>query len=40
MFRIVWQVWIGEIGKIRLPKCLRNKKKQIANDRFYKEFGI
>jgi len=26
MFRIFWQVWIGEIGKKRLPKCWKKKK--------------
>ena len=38
MFRIFWQVWIGEIGKKRLPKCW--KKKQIVNDGIYEEFCI
>jgi len=38
MFRIFWQVWIGEIGKKRLPKCW--KKKQIVNDEFMKNFGF
>ena len=39
MFRIFCQVWIGEIGKKRLPKCQKNK-KQIVNDGIYEEFWI
>jgi len=37
MFRIFWQVWIGERGK----KDYQNaKKKQIVNDGIYEEFQI
>jgi len=37
MFRIVWQVWIGEIGKKKMSKIL---KKQMVNDGIYEEFSI
>jgi len=40
MFRIFRQVWIGEIGKKKLPKYWKNKKKQIVNDEIYEEFWI
>jgi len=40
MFRIFWQVWIGEIGKNGLPKCWKKKKKQIVNDVIHEEFWI
>jgi len=37
MFRIFWQVWLGEIGK----KDVKNvKKKQILNNGIYEEFWI
>jgi len=36
MFRIVWQVWIGEIGK----KDIKILKKQMVNDEIYEEFWI
>jgi len=36
MFRIFWQVWIGEIGK----KDYQNAKKKIVNDGIYEEFWI
>jgi len=36
MFRIFWQVWIGEIGKKDDQNA--EKKKQIVNDGIYKEF--
>ena len=38
MFRIFWQVWIGEIGKKDYHNAKRTKKKQIVNDRIYEEF--
>jgi len=36
MFRIFWQVWIGEIGK----KDYQNAKNKIVNDGIYEEFWI
>jgi len=38
MFRIFWQVWIGEIRKKDYQNA--EKKKQIANDGHYEEFWI
>jgi len=40
MFRIIWQVWIGEIGKKDYQNAKRIKKKQIENDGIYEEFWI
>jgi len=40
MFRIFWQVWLGEIGKKDVKNVKRNKKKQIVNNRIYEEFWI
>jgi len=37
MFRIFWQVWLGETGK-KMPKML--KKKEIVNNRIFDEFWI
>jgi len=37
MFRIFWQIWIGEIGKKEYQNAKR-KKKQIVNDGIYEEF--
>jgi len=37
MFRILWQVWLGEIGKKDVKNC---KKKQIVNNGIYEEFWI
>jgi len=39
MFRIFWQVWIGEIGKKDYQNAKRIK-NQIVNDGIYEEFGI
>ena len=36
MFRIFWQVWIGEIGK----KDYQNAEKKMVNDGIYEEFWI
>jgi len=36
MFRIVWQVWIGETGK-KMSKILE---KQMVNDGIYEQFWI
>jgi len=36
MFRIFWQVWIGEIGKKDYQNAKRIKKKQIV--KFMKNF--
>jgi len=38
MFRISWQVWIGEIGKKDNQNSKKRKKKQIVNDRIFEEF--
>jgi len=40
MFRIFWQVWIGEIGEKDYQNAKRIKKKQIVNDEIYEEFWI
>jgi len=40
MFRIFWQVWIGEMGKKDVKNDKKNKKKQIVNDRIYEELCI
>jgi len=40
MFRIFWQVWIGEIGKKDYQNVKRIKKKQIVKDGIYEEFWI
>jgi len=32
MFRIFWQVWIGEIGKKDVKNAKKIKKKQIVNN--------
>ena len=40
MFRIFWQVWIGEIGKKDYQNAKRIKKKQVVNDGIYEEFWI
>jgi len=40
MFRIFWQVYIGEIGKKDYQNSKKNKKKQILNDEIYEEFWI
>ena len=41
MFRIFWQVWIGEIGKKYYQTGKKIKKKeQIVNDGIYEEFWI
>jgi len=37
MFRIFWQVWIGEIGKNYVKN---SKKKQIVKEGIYEEFWI
>jgi len=39
MFRIFWQVWIGEIGKKDYHNAKRIK-KPIVNDGIYEEFWI
>jgi len=39
MFRIFWQVWIGEIGK-KITKMKKKWEKQIVNDGIYEEFFI
>jgi len=39
MFRIFWQVWIGEIGK-KDYKNAKRIKKQIVNDEIFEEFWI
>jgi len=39
MFRICWQVWIGERGKKDNQNAKRIK-KQIVNDGIYEEFWI
>jgi len=39
MFRIFWQVWIGEKGKKHYQNDKRIK-KQIVNDGIYEEFFI
>jgi len=39
MFRIFWQVWIGEIGKKDYQNAKRIK-KTIVNDGIYEEFWI
>jgi len=39
MFKIFWQVWIGEIGKKDYQNAKRIK-KTIVNDGIYKEFWI
>jgi len=39
MFRILWQVWLGEIGK----KDIKNAKeinKKVVNNGIYEEFWI
>jgi len=38
MFRIFWQVWIGEIGKKDYQSA--KKMKKIVNDGIYEEFWI
>jgi len=38
MFRLFWQVWIGEIGKKGYQNA--KKKEQIVNDGIYEEFWI
>jgi len=38
MFRIFWQVWIGEIGKNDYQNAEKIQKKQIVNDGIYEEF--
>jgi len=41
MFRIFWQVWIGEIGKKDYQNAKKmQKKKQKVNDGIYEEFRI
>jgi len=42
MFRIFWQVWIGEIGKKDYQNAgkVKRKKKQIVNNGIYEEFWI
>jgi len=40
MFRIFWQVWIGEIGKKDYQNAKKTKKKQIVNDWLSKNFGF
>jgi len=39
MFRIFWQVWIGEKGKKNYQNA-KKIKKWILNDEIYKEFSI
>jgi len=39
MFRIFWQVWIGEIGNKDYQNAKRIK-KHIADDGIYEEFWI
>ena len=39
MFRIFWQVWIGEIGKKDYQNDKRIK-KQIVNDGIYEDIWI
>jgi len=38
MFKIFWQVWIGEIEKKNYQNA--KKEKQIVNDEIYEEFWI
>jgi len=38
MFKIFWQVWIGELGKKDYQNAKKIKYKQIVNDRIYEEF--
>ena len=41
MFRLFWQVWIGEIGKNDYQNAKQiNKKKQIVIDGIYEELWI
>jgi len=40
MFRIFWQVRIGEVRKKDYQNAKRIKKKQIVNDGIYEEFWI
>jgi len=41
MFIIVWQVWLGEIGKKDVKNAKKiNKKTQIVNNAVYEEFWI
>jgi len=39
MFRIFWQVWIGEIGKKEYQNA-EKEKKQTVNVGIYEEFWI
>jgi len=39
MFRILWQVWLGEIGK-KYVKNAKKINKKIANNGIYEEFWI
>jgi len=39
MFKIFWQVWIGEIGKKDYQNAEKIK-KQIVHDGIYEEFWI
>jgi len=40
MFRIFWQVWIGEIGKKDYHNAKKIKKKQVVNDGIYEELDF
>jgi len=41
MFIIVWQVWLGEIGKKDVKNAKKiSKKKQIVNNDICEEFWI
>jgi len=39
MFRILWQVWLGEIGKKDVKNAKKTNKK-IVNNGIYEEFWI
>jgi len=40
MFRLLWQVWLGEIGKKDVKNAKKINKKQIVNNGIYEEFWI
>jgi len=40
MFRIFWQVWLGEIGKKDVKNVKKIKRKQKVNNEIYEEFWI
>jgi len=39
MFRILWHVWLGEIGKKDVKNAKKTNKK-IVNNGIYEEFGF